>query len=145
MIFLPKWLKFHPLPPLSLVCFLFSIFAAHTAKHLTVSFPDPLDINRDIGWMCYNIMVFSETVTNKFRCKCDCMFFQISLIIIIIFELTYLRGAMGEIFLILVKNHFFILLNQFNLHTIIYNPLKFQTSITVVKSLIRPYVNFCAI
>ena len=38
---------------------------------------------------------------------------------------------MGGISLILVKNHFFILLNQFDLHTIIYDSLMFQTSITV--------------
>ena len=56
-----------------------------------------------------------------------------------------LRGAMGGISVILVKNHFFILLNKFNLHTIIYDSLKFQASITVVQSFIRSYVNFCAI
>ena len=56
-----------------------------------------------------------------------------------------LRGAMGGISVILVKNHFFVLLNKFNLHTIIYDSLKFQTSITVVQSFIMPYVNFCAI
>ena len=48
-------------------------------------------------------------------------------------------GEVGGISAILVKNHFFILLNKFNLHTIIYNSLKFQTSITVVQSFIRPY------
>ena len=56
-----------------------------------------------------------------------------------------LRGAMGGISGILVKNHCLILLNKFNLHTIIFNSLKFQTSITAVKTFIRPYVNFCAI
>ena len=58
------------------------------------------------------------------------------------------KGAMGGIsviLVILVKNHFFILLNKFNLHTIIYHSLKYQISITVVKSFIMPYVNFCAI
>ena len=54
-------------------------------------------------------------------------------------------GAMGGISVILVKNHFLILLNTFKLHTLIYNSLKFQTSITVVQSFIRPHVNFCAI
>ena len=53
-----------------------------------------------------------------------------------------LRGAMGGISVILVKNNFFDLLNKYNLHTIIYESLKFQTSITVVQSFIRPYVNF---
>ena len=43
---------------------------------------------------------------------------------------------------ILVKNHFFILWNKFNLHTISYDSLKFQTSITVVQSSTRPCVNF---
>ena len=43
------------------------------------------------------------------------------------------------------KITFFILLNKFNLHTIIYDSLKFQTSITVLQSFIRPYVNFRAI
>ena len=56
-----------------------------------------------------------------------------------------LRGAMGGISVILVKNHFLILLNKFDLHTIIYDSLKFQTCITVLQSFIRPYVNFCAI
>ena len=56
-----------------------------------------------------------------------------------------LRGAMGVISVILVKNHCLILLNKFNLHTIIYNSLKFQISITAVKSFIRPCVNFCGI
>ena len=58
---------------------------------------------------------------------------------------TKIKGAIGGISAILVKNHFFILLNKFNLHTIIYNSLKFQTSITLVKPFIKPYVNFCAI
>ena len=37
---------------------------------------------------------------------------------------------MGGIKAILLKNHFLILLNKFDLHTIIYDYLKFQTSIT---------------
>ena len=54
---------------------------------------------------------------------------------------------MGRISVILVKNHFFnkILLNKFNLNTVIYDSLKFQTSITVVQSFISPYLNFCTI
>ena len=52
---------------------------------------------------------------------------------------------MGWISVILVKNHLFILLNKFNLHTIIYDSVKFQTSITDLQSFIRPYVNFYAI
>ena len=47
---------------------------------------------------------------------------------------------MGGISVILVKNHFFILLKKFNLHTIIYNSLMFHTSITDVQSFIRPYL-----
>ena len=43
------------------------------------------------------------------------------------------------------KNHFFILLNKFNLHTIIYDSLKFETSITVLQSFIGSYVNFYTI
>ena len=56
-----------------------------------------------------------------------------------------LRGAMGGISIILVKNHFFILLNKFNLNTVISDSLKYQTSITVVQSFIKTYVNLCAI
>ena len=56
-----------------------------------------------------------------------------------------LRGAMGGNSVILVKDHFFILLNKSNLHTIIYSSLKFPTSITVVPLFVRSYVNFCAI
>ena len=52
---------------------------------------------------------------------------------------------MGEISVILGKNYFFMLLHKFNLHNIIYDYLKFQTSITDVQSFIRPYVNFYAI
>ena len=52
---------------------------------------------------------------------------------------------MGEIWVILVKNHFYILFHKFNQQTLIYDSLKFHTSITVVESFIRPYVNFCAI
>ena len=48
---------------------------------------------------------------------------------------------MGKISVILVKNYFFMLLHKFNLHNLIYNSLKFQTSITNVQSFIRPYVN----
>ena len=54
----------------------------------------------------------------------------------------HLRGAMGEI---LFKNYFFILLHKFNLHNLIYDFLKFQTSVTDVQSFIRPYINFYAI
>ena len=43
-----------------------------------------------------------------------------------------LRGTMGGISVISVKNHFFILLNKFDLHTIIYDSLKFQISVSVV-------------
>ena len=60
-------------------------------------------------------------------------------------ERNGVKGAMGGISVILVKNHFFILLNSFDLLTIIYDSLNFQTSITVLQSFIRPYVNFCAI
>ena len=52
---------------------------------------------------------------------------------------------MGEISVILVKNYFFILLHKFNQHNLIYDSLKFQTSISDVQSFIRPYVNFYAI
>ena len=48
-----------------------------------------------------------------------------------------LRGAMDGIYVILVKNHLFILFNKFDLHSIIYDSLMFQTSITVVQSFIR--------
>ena len=58
--------------------------------------------------------------------------------------LAPLGGAMGGILAILVKNHFFILLNKFNVHSIIYDSLKFQTSITVLQSFIRSYVTFQA-
>ena len=51
---------------------------------------------------------------------------------------------MGEISFVLVKNYFFILLYKFNLHNLIYDSLKFQTSVTDVQSFIRPYVNFNA-
>ena len=61
---------------------------------------------------------------------------------IILYKYFTLRGAMGRI---LVKNHFFILLNKFKLHTLIYDSLKFQISITIAQSFIRPYVDFCAI
>ena len=53
-----------------------------------------------------------------------------------------LRGAMGESSIILVKNYFFIILHKFNLHNLVYDSLKFETSITAVQSFIRPYVNF---
>ena len=53
----------------------------------------------------------------------------------------FLMGAMGGISVILVKNHFFILLNKFNLHAIMYDSLKFQISITVVQSFSRTYAN----
>ena len=56
-----------------------------------------------------------------------------------------LEGTVGGISVILVKNHFFILLNKFGEHTITYDSLKFQTSITVLQSFIRTYVNLCAI
>ena len=39
----------------------------------------------------------------------------------------------------------FTLLNKFNPQTIIYDSLKFQTSIIVLQSFIRQYVNFCVI
>ena len=52
---------------------------------------------------------------------------------------------MGEISVILVKNYYFILLHKFNLHDLIYDSLKFQTSVTDVQSFIRLYVNFEAI
>ena len=52
---------------------------------------------------------------------------------------------MGEISVNLVKNYFFILLHKFNLHNLIYDSLKFQTSVTDVQLFIRPYVNFYAI
>ena len=56
-----------------------------------------------------------------------------------------LREAMGEISVILVKNYFFMLLHKFNLHNLIYDSLKFLTSVTDVQSFIRPYVNFYTI
>ena len=54
---------------------------------------------------------------------------------------------MGEISVILVKNYFFMLLHKFNLRNLIYDSLKFQTSVTDVQSFIRPHVglNFYAI
>ena len=52
---------------------------------------------------------------------------------------------MSEISVILVKNYFFMLLHKFNLHNLIYDSLKFQTSVADVQSFIRPYVNFYAI
>ena len=52
-----------------------------------------------------------------------------------------IKGAMGDISVILVKNYFFILLHKFNLHNLIYDFLKFQNSDTDVQS----YVNFYAI
>ena len=52
---------------------------------------------------------------------------------------------MGEISVISVKNYFFMLLDKFNLDNLIYDSLKFQTSITDVQSFIRPYVNLYAI
>ena len=56
-----------------------------------------------------------------------------------------LRGPMGEISVILVKNYFFMLLYKFNLRNLIYDSLKFQTSVTDVQSFMRPHVNFYAI
>ena len=50
-------------------------------------------------------------------------------------QALHLRGAMGGISVILVKSHSFILLNKFNLNTIIYDSLKFQTSITLCSHL----------
>ena len=44
-----------------------------------------------------------------------------------------LRGVMGEISVILVKNYFFMWLHKFNLHNLIYDSLKFQTSVTGVQ------------
>ena len=52
---------------------------------------------------------------------------------------------MGEILVILFKNYFFMLLHKFNLHNLIYDSLKFQTSVTDFQSSIRPYVIFYAI
>ena len=54
---------------------------------------------------------------------------------------------MGEISVILVKNDFFMLLHKFNLHNLIYDYLKLQTSVrpTDVQSFIRPFINFYAI
>ena len=60
-------------------------------------------------------------------------------------EYQVLRGAMAGISVIFVKKITFILLNKFNLHTIIYDSLKFQTSITVVRPFMKQYVNFCDI
>ena len=65
---------------------------------------------------------------------------------IIIYLIIYLfKGGNGWDFGHFGQSHFFILLNKFNLHTIIYNSLKFQSPITVVRSFIRPYVHLCAI
>ena len=58
---------------------------------------------------------------------------------------SYLTGAMGEISIILDKNYFFILLHKFNLHNLIYDSLKFQTSVTDVQSFLRPHVNLYVI
>ena len=69
----------------------------------------------------------------------------INIVISKFIKTQYQCPLMGGISVILFKNHFFILLNKINLHTIIYNSLKFQTSITVVKLFIRPYVNLRAI
>ena len=54
-------------------------------------------------------------------------------------------GGMGKISVILVKNYFFMFLHKFNLHNLIYDSLKFQTSIINVQSFIRPFVNFYTI
>ena len=60
--------------------------------------------------------------------------------------LLSLKGSNGWNFSYIgQKKAFFILLNKFNLHTAIYDSLKFQTSIIVLQSFIRQYVNLCAI
>ena len=56
-----------------------------------------------------------------------------------------LRGAKADISTILVKNHFFILLHKFIILNLIYEFLKFESSIAEVKSFIMPHVKFCAI
>ena len=55
------------------------------------------------------------------------------------------KWAMDGISVILVKNHFLILLQEFIIHNQIYYFLKFQISITDVESFIKPLVNFYAI